>query len=219
MAVHLLRLDDHAIRQIRAGRQSVIVHPVNLGVFPHMPTPDVKVESASGIVQYIPGGTGHQSPFGVVGDGLPVRESWALDLDCWPPPTVEDARTFLYRADASPDTISRHKWENPDDLPARAFRLFLQVEDLRIGRLHKVAADRVLIQASGIPMDWEEWDGWPPPHMTEEDFAVSSPDTVMEYVWRKRFRDGDVWAWDNNPLVWVMRFSVLSNAPEGFPVA
>lgn len=216
MAVNLARFDDHAIRQIRAGRQSLVIHPVNVGVFPHMPTSDVRVESSSGLVQHVPGIHGHQSPWGVEGDTLAVRESWALDLDGWPPPTVEDATSFLYRADMKPGDLAKHQWLDPNDLPRRAFRLFLGVERLQIGRLHRVAQDQAVIHASGVPRSWDDWDGWPPPRLTREDFETASSEHMMEFVWHQRFREGDVWAWDNNPLVWVMRFAVLEAPPEGF---
>lgn len=219
MAVRPWGLDDHAIRQVRAGRQTLILHPVAPGTLDHLPTPAVQMESAAHGMHVLPGQTGFEPLFGREGDVLAIREAWALDPETWPPPTVEDGGGFLYRADQSLERMSRQRWERADQLPARGYRLFLRVASVALTRLHRAAQDRALVHASGIPARWEDWDDWPPPDMSREDFDRCRPVDVLEWVWRKRFRDGDLWAWSANPLVWVIRVEVLPDAPDGFPAS
>lgn len=217
MAFRPYGLDDHAIRQVRAGRQTLILHPVGPGMLDHLPTPQVQVASAAHGVHILPGRSGFTPLFGQEGDVLAVREAWALDHATWPPPEVADGGAFLYRADVLPERIGRCRWERADLLPARGYRLFLRVASVGLSRLHRLALDRALVHATGMPAQWKDWEGWPPPDMTEEDFDRCSPEDVLQWVWRKRFRDGDLWAWSLNPLVWVVRIEVLPEPPEDFP--
>jgi hypothetical protein len=166
--------------------------------------------------------TGTPCPYGVPGDLLWVRETWA-EADEWVTGYAkEDAEHVVYRADGAvydhtgtvfdpgqrywPDephaTEASHwvkKWKPSIFLPKWAPRLFLRVESVRVERLNEITVGDAL--AEGI-------DSVPMQHPL---------DAIDKYaaLWESINGSG---SWDANPWVWVVTFSRIER-PAGWPVS
>jgi hypothetical protein len=128
----------------------------------------------------------HDCPYGKAGDLLWVRETWA-PLGDYPKCNY----SFMYKADTE---LSYSKWKLSIHMPKDAARIWLQVEDVRVERLHDITKDDAI--AEGIR------DGDPMPVIQFKNLwqSINGPES-----------------WEQNPFVWVIKFKVLSTTgkPEG----
>jgi len=175
------------------------------------------------------------SPFGVPGDRLWVRETFAL---IWPgeyePDDIRE-NEVEYRADhpgkrypgewpdcpASETDSSCPKWRPSLHMPRWASRLTLEITDVRVERLQDISeADA---RAEGIPLDvWdaaliapnyltdgEFFQNWreEEPHFAKSDrIAVESYRALWDSLNAKRA------PWSSNPWVWVLSFKRVESA-------
>lgn len=98
-------------------------------------------------------GQGKRCPFGVVGDRLWVRETWARSSDL--------VRPYVYAADphVSRFDILGERWTPSIFMPRRASRLTLEVTSIRVERLQDISgADVLAIGFYGSGRDPER--GW-----------------------------------------------------------
>lgn len=136
-----------------------------------------------------------QSPLGVPGDRLYVRETWA-----------PSAGGFAYRADAGLTYPSDDgRWRSPATMPRNAARLILTLTAIRAERVQDITVDDII--AEGIPV---------PP----VDYSVPERPDVLDYERRTFARDAFMSRWDRdhkhhpehqwsaNPWVWVPEFTV-----------
>lgn len=99
--------------------------------------------------------SGHEhritSPYGVPGDVLWVRETWALAFD-----RVEHAgKEWIYAADPGPEPF---RWRSPIHMPRKASRLTLRVTDVRAERLHAITEAEA--KAEGVEDRTSFASGW-----------------------------------------------------------
>jgi len=175
------------------------------------------------------------SPFGLPGDRLWVRETFAL---IWPgeyePDDIRE-NEVEYRADhpgkrypgewpdcpASETDSSCPKWRPSLHMPRWASRLTLEITDVRVERLQDISeADA---RAEGIPLDvWdaaliapnyltdgEFFQDWreEEPHFAKSDrIAVESYRALWDSLNAKRA------PWSSNPWVWVLSFKRVESA-------
>jgi hypothetical protein len=144
-----------------------------------------------GSIVRLPDGDGRRSPYGTPGDRLWVREAYAV---------LEDDR-IIYQADAVPGSYGAAllpdgdnyfgPWRTPLFMPRTAARLVLEVEAVRVERLHDIS-ERDAIQEGVTPECGQT--------------AVQA----FEFLWDmihgpKKFKSAPG-AWDSNPLVWCVAF-------------
>jgi hypothetical protein len=128
--------------------------------------------------------------FGVPGDTLWVRETWA-----WP-----GEEQVIYRADASAEKLVEHwktdpnfpqiKWRPSIFMPRWASRITLRVTDVRVERLASISNDDAAAE------------GWPGP---DENNSIASAYPIAWYVrvWQSIHGPG---SWKHDPWVWVVSF-------------
>lgn len=150
-------------------------------------------------------------PFGVVGDRLWVRETWAADRRA---PDVDGV--YVYRATdevtlnaqlATPD-----RWHPSIHMPRRASRITLEVTEVRVQRLQDISEEDAI--AEGV----RRFDDIPTPDPSRygagNRWSAFEPTSTDECLGSARFAFGnlvnklagiDVWA--ANPLVWAISFA------------
>lgn len=143
-------------------------------------------------------------PYGVPGDRLWVRETWARD---------DEDGALMYRADVGCDDdanawergriegVSRYRWRPSIHMPRWASRITLEITDVRVERLQEISeADA---RAEGVY-----------PYMPGEG-VIHPPRFADDYQYRPNYREGFeiVWqsihgdgSWAANPWVWVIGF-------------
>lgn len=212
MKIHQIVLDDHAIRQLRHGRQSVLIGPVSPGVNEPLGEAIFQDRETRKQTVLVVDGTGLASQYGRVGDHLQILESCVYGPD-----------GFLYRADSTWKTLADVAWPLHTECPARSIRLELEVSDLRMMRLDRIRASDW--NRAGIPEDWGDWIGWAPPGLTPGDWnrlplvlPVGQLDddnqpaeSRARFIWNSRYRVGamEQWDWDSNPTVWLADIRVV----------
>lgn len=115
-------------------------------------------------------------PYGVAGDRLWVRETWA--------DTMGEPPTAVYRADGERHPSSQLKWRPAIHMPRWACRLVLEVTGVRVERLQDISeADA---KAEGV-----------------DNIRAKVPThrDAYRYLWDDINGFG---AWDKNPWVWVV---------------
>lgn len=143
-------------------------------------------------------------PYGGIGTTLWVRETWRSALS-------ETHQCYAYRADlkyrcgkAIPkgsENIS--PWKPSIHMPKDAARIFLEISEVRVERLHDITEDDALDE--GI----EELNGDGPNrytiHMPQDNAHYNAPTAkeVFQTLWQSI--NGEE-SWENNPWVWVMSF-------------
>lgn len=152
----------------------------------------------------------HLGPFGAPGDRLWVRECFAKGVDgC--------ERGLSYRADhldpRGDGPANPMRWTPSIHMPRWASRLTLEVESVRIERLHEIHEDDAKAEGlkamtkDGSLFKWgiPDRDGWP----------GRDDDGWHWHEWRRDPREAFAHLWDSiygtwsdNPLVWVATFKV-----------
>lgn len=130
-------------------------------------------------------------PYGVPGDRLWVRETWACKR------TNELAPTSIYRADGIDRAESADgKWHSPRFMPKWASRITLEITNIRVERLQEVTVGGYLLQSDvkkeGCPIEGENCD------MEQIGWFIS--------LWDSIYGKG---AWELNPWVWCISFRRL----------
>jgi len=186
------------VREILAGRKTVTRRPVK-------PQPDgvngatwladvggtfvpCRDELSRGALDQI--GPAVRSPFGVPGDRLWVRETWAYsDLRYSPLAPV------LYRADGDAQPVLDDKWRPSIHMPRDASRILLDVVSVRVERLQ--AIDCADIRAEGLSC---------PEHDFPGGFCVSECPSLRQAfagTWDGIYGAG---TWAASPWVWRVEF-------------
>lgn len=128
-------------------------------------------------------------PYGVPGDSLWVRETWADRFqDDW----------YIYRADNNPEHAGV-KWKSPIHMPRRASRITLPIVNVRAERLQDITHNDVF--AEGCPIDTKasgcvagEW-------QTDRKMKAAA---WFADLWNSI--NGKKHPWDSNPWVWVIEW-------------
>lgn len=140
-------------------------------------------------------GNPFRCPFGVPGDRLWVKETWAIMLPnakTWP---IEKQRECtIYRAShLSPDELV---WKSPIHMPRWASRITLEITDVRVQRLQEISNEDVC--AEGVIADRGPGETW---------YDGKHQDIFARY-WDRICGPE---SWDRNDWVWVIAFMRAEN--------
>jgi len=139
------------------------------------------------------------NPYGVIGDRLWVRETFAMPMTVLGAPNylkMNDGVPIIYRADGTtltdqPDFYGVH-WRPSIHMPRWASRITLEITDVRVERVQDIGAYDAL--AEGIK----------PRGMDGVDIATNLIDDFRELWDSINAKRG--FGWDANPWVWVIKF-------------
>ncbi len=156
-------------------------------------------------------------PYGVPGDALWVRETWAQPYK-WDGPIDPEYKRAIYRA--SPFDSWGNGFEfHWDDIPARAWRpsiymprwasrLDLLVTKVRVERVQEIGHDDAIAEGIAWLDHIDEGGHWESPSLVYPDgLQTDDPREAFQHLWdsinaKKGF------GWDVNPYVWVVDFEV-----------
>lgn len=143
-------------------------------------------------------------PYGQVGDILWVRESF-----------VKDGNSYLHKASHS--LVEKFiKWKPSIHMPKDAARIFLEIRNIRIERLHDISESDAIEE--GIRVEYDVM--YPsdalyyfyPCNDLRDDSFISSAKTSFTSLWASI----NGWeSWNSNPWVWVIEF-IRVEKPKNF---
>lgn len=146
-----------------------------------------------------PGAVSHLCPYGIPGDRLWIRETFALSV-----PGCE--RGVSYRADhrdpRGDGPAHPMKWRPSIHMPRWASRLTLEVTAVRVERLHDISEADILAEGVTVPlaakMTGIPWSSLP----------------TLHDAWREGWKHiNGAASWDANPWVWVVGFKTAKESP------
>lgn len=148
------------------------------------------------------------SPYGIAGDGLWVRETWAdlrgmgFDDDfAYREKSLNDYGDGYGLVESGDSERCRLdygvKWKPSIHMPKIACRLFLRITDIRVERLQDITEEDAL--AEGVERTFEA-DG--------SDYGAGLTHAVDNFAKLWRSINGSD-SWDQNPWVWVVTFHRL----------
>lgn len=160
-------------------------------------------------------------PFGQKGDLLWVRETWCL-------PGLYDGgeKDYYFKAGFNPASLENknasESWRPSIHMPKDAARIWLQVEEIRVERLHDISEEDILNEGILIPVS----------EKNTPCFILGVENSAFSFLPNGCLADGatpptkkqilfafwaELWckingrkSWDSNPWVWVVKFKVLS---------
>jgi len=129
-------------------------------------------------------------PYGVPGDRLWVRETWA--------PHGIGEGGIAYRADGPEwDDECAIKWKSPRFMPRWASRITLEIESVRVERLVEITEEDAMDE--GVVFRDSCWSATDDPKALRWTTAVGA----FRELWESINGPG---SWDINPHVWVIKF-------------
>jgi len=138
----------------------------------------------------------NHSPYGVVGDRLWVRETWAFDDITQ---KVSSENSTIFKADFL-DNAKDQRWRSAMFMPRAASRIDLEITSIRVERLQDISeADAI---AEGVNGDHVY--GAVKTIENAKDMPYSSYVGGYWYLWD--LINGKKHPWDSNPWVWVIEF-------------
>ncbi|MDD3675822.1 hypothetical protein [Thauera propionica] len=139
-------------------------------------------------------------PYGQPGDRLWVKETFFDTAPFRDAPLFESRATpIAYRADN--EFIGCHKWRPSIHMPRRASRITLEINAVRVERLHEInAADA---KSEGIEGQFEggPWRNYQRDGHWFPEGKDTAPVLSYRTLWEKINGPG---SWDANPWVWVI---------------
>ena len=206
MTTHSLTLSPHEVLAALRGGLGLIVRPVR---------PTVKGCKVGAYTTQTPNGLHVEPvnvqedgdpwddipcPFGAPGIRLVGKETWCCPIDTAPQTTVyradyPDCVPSCYENIPQPAALS---WRSPATMPAWASRITLEVEGVRVCRLHQLCEDDMR-KAYGISMAT--------PASGE---LYRQLRTSFEAVWDKHY--GRRYPWESNPWCWAVKVRRDDNA-------
>lgn len=157
-----------------------------------------------------------QCPYGLPGNLLWVRESWAEVP--WVDTEGKEGSRVLFRADEPGrnvfDPERGDRWRPSIHMPRWASRIALRVTDVRVERL------RDITEADAIAEGARRFDSLPSEHPYGQDarWSMEEPTSTDQCLGSARFAFANYWnklnekrghGWDSNPWVWVVTFEVV----------
>ncbi len=154
-------------------------------------------------------------PFGVVGDRIWVRETWArYNID-------QNSHDIAYRATTPADWPEEGRWRPSIHMPRWASRIMLEITDVRVERLQDISEEDAKAEGLaeitkdgslfkfGIP----DRDGYPGADDNGCPWTEWERNPVDAYckLWQSIYGEE---SWQANPWVWVIEFKVASPGGE-----
>jgi hypothetical protein len=146
-------------------------------------------------------------PYGVVGDRLWVRETWAFEKNAIGAVCDEDG-PFVYAADGSAALQHRleDKWTPSIHMPRYASRIDLEVIAVRVERLQDISEADALAEGIAKPLGSQFFYAESrPKHLFDRGSALPgmTPQGAYRNLWEHL---NGARSWDANPWVWVIEF-------------
>ena len=136
-----------------------------------------------------------KAKYGQPGDLLWVRETWrGIEQDYGLP-------RYEYKATESINLTD--KWKPSIHMPKEAARIWLQVTDIRVERLHDITEDDAIAEGVEKLGDFV----FPYKHYASNTASCVDAKTSFRTLWQEI--NGDE-SWEANPWLWVISFKVLS---------
>ncbi|MBH1949193.1 morphogenetic protein [Klebsiella pneumoniae] len=135
-------------------------------------------------------------PYGVPGDSIWVRETWArYNID-------QNSHDIAYRATTPEDWPEEGCWRPSIHMPRWASRILLEITDVRVERLNAISEEDA--EAEGIDMEalYDSQDCYD----CIADHNMTGRPTVtgaFKYLWESIYGEE---GWKSNPWVWVIEF-------------
>lgn len=137
-----------------------------------------------------------ECPYGVPGDQLWVRESFAPD-------PVQNSRLLAYRADMDANQSGEIRWKPSIHMPRWASRILLQITGVSVERLQDISAEEAMAEGmhefqlpTGSVFGYSR-SGTPGPLLGD------TPVAAYYALWEQLNGAG---SWEANPWVWVVEF-------------
>ena len=141
-------------------------------------------------------------PYGIPGDRLWVRETWAHIFECGHYNHLHgDKLRYIYRVDNGciPD-----KWRPSIFMPRKASRITLEITAIRVERLQDISEKDSIAEGSQIP-------------------CAQLPKSCQQGTFTERTQFSRIWdsinakkyLWASNPWVWVIGFKKETERREG----
>jgi hypothetical protein len=152
-------------------------------------------------------------PYGKIGDILWVRETWCNLDEFELGYKLEPNYLFGYKADLSArDTVSdfyfgtinwnwdseKIKWRPSIFMPHEAARIFLEVTNIRVERLHDITEEDICFDGGFIYST----------QLVDDNYAENRFKNLWNSINKKRG-----YGWETNPFVWVIEFKQI-NSPD-----
>lgn len=146
-------------------------------------------------------------PYGVVGDRLWVRETFAPMQENRPiaNPAIYDNKPAWYRADNDRPMWAGKTWKPSIHMPRWASRITLEITGVRVERLNEISESDAIAegieskpQPYGKELDWKYY-GW----LEKLNQWSTCPIRSYESLWNS-INGPESWA--ANPFVWVIEF-------------
>jgi hypothetical protein len=149
-------------------------------------------------------------PYGQPGDILWVRETFLTRTP------RGDMGKFGYKADFKHSWKGPLKWKPSIFMPKEAARIWLQVTDVRIERLHDITEEDAIAEGIEKRLGSTSETRFDYKHYIYGTYDVSAQ-VSFRTLW-EAVNDPDSWV--ANPWVWVVKYKILSKTgrPETFPV-
>lgn len=148
-----------------------------------------------------------ESPYGVPGDILWVRETWHEVKKS----NFNRNIPYLYKASSHETKVENYKWKPSIFMPKQACRLFLKVVSVRVERLQDISEEDAI--SEGVKMVGNLYNNYSAGY---QHFGVGN---LFQYA-KKSF--ASLWesingeeSWNSNPWVWVLEFCVIDK-PSNF---
>ena len=143
---------------------------------------------------------GRKNKYGVIGDGLWVRETWRV-FGVREYEYQHHQPSVIYRSDS--DAFEQEEWRPSIFMPRWASRITLEVTSVRVERLMDITANGA--KAEGVtPHDPIPFPDNAELDRIEEDCRWRG---AYEVLWDKI--NGKTYPWASNPWVWVIEFKRL----------
>lgn len=167
-----------------------------------------------------------KSPYGMPGDTLWVRETWARTE--WLHPS-DPNYGYIYKASENgkdwEENSEEWKWKPSIHMPKDAARIWLEVVEVKTERVQDITKESIIAEGVQVPMH----NNRPLIPLTTKHFPIEyfpngdipSIDKVFEAFWielwdsinsERTDKEGKSlnYDWKSNPWVWVVKFKVLS---------
>lgn len=141
-------------------------------------------------------------PYGKPGDILWVRETAARVV----PAYILIGKRYIYKADGYDNRFGPVKWKPSIHMPKEAARIWLEVTDIRVERLHNITDADAIAEGVEKRPDSDSSTKYNYKHYRYGGYDVGarvSFRTLWEVI------NGEE-SWAENPWVWVVSFKILS---------
>lgn len=149
----------------------------------------------------------NHSPYGVVGDRLWVRETWAFDDITQ---KVSSENSTIFKADFL-DNAKDQRWRSAMFMPRAASRIDLEITSIRVERLQDIT--EMDCWSEGIEEVMHDFDDRSQIDMAAKlGMCVEDATPLYAQLWESI--NGKKHPWSSNPWVWVVEFKRVTSQEQ-----